>query len=102
MWVAFEIAEELDLVTSVRDCRGVVVCAQMDDFLSAVIAEGCVKEEGAVDALVGCSVDWGEVRGGEGVTGRGLDPCRLLLGKRICGHRSLELHRCGRLFGYRK
>jgi hypothetical protein len=48
---AFEIAEELNLVTSVCGCRGVVVCAQMDDLLPAVIAERFVEEEGAINAL---------------------------------------------------
>jgi hypothetical protein len=90
--VAFEIAEELDLVTSVYGC---IVCAQMDNFLPAVIAERCVEEEGAVNALVGCSVDWGEVpRGLErmwGVTGKGLmggGPYRLWWLRMRCERRS--------------
>ena len=45
VWVAFKIAEELDLVVSVCDGGGIVVCAKMDDFLSAVTPEGSVEEK---------------------------------------------------------
>ena len=43
MWVTFEVAEKLDLVSSVCGSGGVIVCAQVGDFLSAVIAEGGVE-----------------------------------------------------------
>lgn len=42
----------------------VVVCAQMDDFLSAVVSERGVEEEGAVDMLVGYCADGGRIHGG--------------------------------------
>ena len=74
MWVTFEVAEELDLVSSVCCGGGVVLCAQVDDFLSAVVAEGGVEKKGAVDALVGCCINGGKVS-------RGLKECGKRRGK---------------------
>ena len=56
VWVAFKVAGELDLVCSVCCGGGVVVCAQVDDFLSAVVAKGGVEKKGAVDAYGGLRV----------------------------------------------
>ena len=71
MRMALEIAEELDLVSFVCDGGFVVVCAQVNDFLSAVIAQRGIEEEGAVDTLVGCCVDGGRVHGSVDERGKG-------------------------------
>ena len=42
--MTFKVALELYLVLPMSDGGSIVVCAQMDDFLAAVIAEGGVEE----------------------------------------------------------
>ena len=61
--MTFKVALELYLVLPMSDGGSIVVCVQMDDFLAAVIAEGGVEEEGAVDSLVSCCIDGGEICG---------------------------------------
>ena len=69
--VAFKVAKELDLISSMGGGGGVVVCAQVDDFFPAVVAEGGVEEKGSVDALVCCCVYWGKICGSLEECGQG-------------------------------